>query len=99
MLRNIVTASALLLLGTVAWAQEDAKVRGWAAGCNSCHGPEGRSEAGMPSLAGRNRGEMFKYLMEIKEGKRSATVMHQIGKGYSNEELQRITEYFARLPK
>lgn len=98
MLRNIVVAG-IVVLTSAAWAQEDLKVRGWAAGCNACHGPDGRSEAGMPSLAGRDKGEMFKYLMEIKEGKRNATVMHQIGKGYSNEELQRITEYFARLPK
>jgi cytochrome c553 len=99
MLRSIAMGGALLALAAAAGAQEDVKVRGWAAGCNACHGPGGRSEAGMPSLAGRDKSEMFKYLMEIKEGKRNATVMHQIGKGFSNDELQRITEYFARLPK
>lgn len=98
MVRSMV-AGALLLTAALAWGQEDAKVRGWAAGCNACHGPDGRSEAGMPSLAGKDKGELFKRLMEIKEGKRSATAMHQMSKGYSNEELQRITEFFSRLPK
>lgn len=99
MLRSVIVGVAVLLSGAGAWAQEDAKVRGWAAGCNACHGPDGRSEAGMPSLAGRDKNEMFKYLTEIKEGKRTATVMHQIGKGFSNDELQRITDFFSRLPK
>jgi cytochrome c553 len=99
MLRSIVVGGAVLLSVAGAWGQEDAKVRGWAAGCNACHGPGGRSGAGMPSLAGRDRSELFKYLVEIKEGRRNATVMHQIGRGYSNEELQRITDYFSRLPK
>lgn len=98
MLRNFVVVG-VALLAAAAWGQEDLKVRGWAAGCNSCHGPDGRSEAGMPTLAGRDKGEMFKFLVEIKEGRRDATVMHQIGKGYSNDELQRITDYFSRLPK
>ncbi|MCK7500582.1 MAG: c-type cytochrome [Comamonadaceae bacterium] len=71
----------------------------WAAGCTSCHGPGGRSEAGMPSLAGRSKDEMFKLVSEMKEGKRSATVMHQIGKGYNDDELRQILDYFSRLPK
>jgi cytochrome c553 len=90
---------SLALAASAASAQEDLRVRSWAAGCNSCHGPGGRSEAGMPSLAGRDKEEMFKLVSEMKEGKRSATVMHQIGKGYDDDELRRILDYFSRLPK
>jgi len=32
----------------------------------------------------------------FKEGKREATVMHQIAKGYSDPEIEALAAYFAR---
>lgn len=73
----------------------DAKVRSWAAGCTTCHGPGGRSEGGMPSIAGRKTEELYGMLVEYREGRRSATVMHQHARGYTPEELRMISQYFA----
>jgi cytochrome c553 len=89
-------AAALLLnVACTCAAQEDLSVRGMAAGCTTCHGPDGRSEGGMPSIAGRNAGELYSILMEFREDRRPATVMHQNAKGYSAQELRRIADYFS----
>jgi cytochrome c553 len=77
-------------------AQEDLKARNWAVACNACHGTDGRSEGGMPAIAGYNAPELHRMLVDFKEGKRPATVMHQLAKGYSSDELRRIAEYFSR---
>jgi cytochrome c553 len=50
----------------------------------------------MPAIAGYNAPDLHRMLVEFKEGKRQATVMHQLAKGYSSEELRRIAEYFSR---
>ncbi len=54
-------------------AAEDVPARTWAAACAACHGPEGRSEGGMPSIAGRPTQELYNLLLEFKNGKREAT--------------------------
>jgi cytochrome c553 len=90
--------SAAVLAAAIlpAVAQEDLRARNWAVACNACHGTDGRSEGGMPAIAGYNAPDLHRMLVEFKEGKRQATVMHQLAKGYSSEELRRIAEYFSR---
>ncbi len=73
-------------------AQDDAKAVGWAAGCFACHGPDGRSEGGMPTLAGQSAAGIYQALVEFKSGKRTATVMDRHAKGYSNDQLRRIAD-------
>jgi cytochrome c553 len=86
------------LLGTNATAQTAAsplQVRSWAAGCSNCHGTQGVAEAGHVSLAGQNADLLLKSLLDFKEGRRPATLMHQLAKGYSDAELKAIATYFA----
>ena len=49
----------------------------------------------MAALAGRNQAELQKILLEYKAGTRPATLMHQISKGYTDEQLGQIAGYFA----
>ncbi len=69
------------------------QTRVWAAACASCHGTDGRAQPGMASLAGRT--DLQKILLEYKAGTRPATLMHQISKGYTDEQLGQIAAYFA----
>jgi cytochrome c553 len=98
-MRTIPRLCAIVVLAGAALpaiAQEDVKARNWAVACNACHGTDGRSEGGMPAIAGRSGTDLHAMLIEFKEGKRPATVMQQLVKGYSGDELRRIAEYFSR---
>ena len=78
-----------------------AGVRALAANCAQCHGTDGRPVAGseVPRLAGRDRAELLARLTAFKQVSVRATVMDQIAKGYSDEELAALADYFARLPR
>lgn len=91
------------LLAWAGWASAQApdplQVRSWAAACANCHGTAGLAQSGMESLAGANKDEMLKKLMDFKTGKKPATLMHQLSKGYSDEQLQALAAYFSALKK
>jgi cytochrome c553 len=38
-------------------------------------------------------------MLDYKNGRKPATLMHQIAKGYSDEQIQQIAAYFAALKK
>ncbi|MFM9997543.1 MAG: c-type cytochrome [Burkholderiaceae bacterium] len=93
-------ALALLALGQGAVAQTDPlQVRNWAAACANCHGTLGVAQPGMVSLAGLAHDDLLKALQAFKSGSRPATIMHQISKGYSDEQLGQLAAYFAALKK
>ncbi len=84
--------------GQYAPAADPNYARNLAATCFTCHGTDGRSVGGVPpSLAGQNRDYLLKQLQEFRDGKRPATIMHQLGKGYTNEQLNLIAGYFAAI--
>ncbi|MFY7864645.1 c-type cytochrome [Roseateles sp.] len=80
-------------------APDRLQVRSWAASCANCHGTNGRAQPGMASLAGSSREELLRSLLEYKNGVRPATVMHQLAKGYTDEQLATLAGYFASLPR
>jgi cytochrome subunit of sulfide dehydrogenase len=85
---------------TGAWAQADElQVRSWAAACANCHGTAGIAQPGMESLAGAPKDELAKKLLDFKAGRKPATIMHQLSKGYSDEQLEQLAAYFAALKK
>jgi cytochrome c553 len=80
------------------FAQDPAAGRTLAASCFTCHGTDGNSVQGMPpSLAGRNAAEVFQAMKEFQAGKRPATIMHQLARGYTDPQLQLIAAYFASV--
>ena len=99
-LKLTLTATALMALSGLAQAQSDAlQVRSWAASCAACHGTDGRAQPGMESLAGANKDEMVKKMLDFKAGRKPATIMHQLSKGYSDEQIVAIAGYFAAQKK
>ena len=82
-----------------AWAQDD-QAQVWAASCGSCHGTNGRSAGDVPSLAGRSKADLLVLLQEFRAGKRkAATIMHQYAVAYSDQELERMADFFSRQPR
>jgi cytochrome c553 len=99
-LKITLAATALMALSGLAQAQSDAlQIRSWAASCAACHGTDGRAQPGMESLAGANKDEMVKKMLDFKAGRKPATIMHQLSKGYSDEQIVAIAGYFAAQKK
>lgn len=92
--KHWLTATALLTAAVGAHAQVN-QVKVWAAACATCHGTDGRAEPGSVTLAGGNKDDMTKALLSFKNGTRPATIMHQLTKGYTDEQLAQISAYFA----
>lgn len=75
------------------------QVRNWAAACANCHGTNGVAQPGMESLAGQKQEDLAKKMLDFKNGRKPATVMHQLAKGYTDEQIQQLAAYFAALKK
>jgi cytochrome subunit of sulfide dehydrogenase len=70
-----------------------------AANCAACHGTSGITEGTvLPSLAGQGKGALLVALKAFKTGARQGTIMPQIAKGYTDEQLAQLAEYFAAQP-
>jgi cytochrome c553 len=69
--------------------------RNLAAACANCHGTNGMGQGGFPSLAGEPRSQISRLMQEFKSGKRPATVMHQLAKGYTDEQIEALAAYFS----
>jgi len=49
----------------------------------------------MEALAGMEKARTLHKLAEFKSGARPASIMHQIAKGYTDEQLDLIADHFA----
>jgi sulfide dehydrogenase cytochrome subunit len=66
--------------------------------CNGCHGAGGVSQGdNIPSIAGMDAEYMAEAMVQFKEGRRSATIMNRISKGYKGYELRKIARYFSKM--
>jgi cytochrome c553 len=87
-------ACALTLAALAAHA-EDKTARSIAATCSGCHGTNGVSAGGIPTLAGVDAERIAGLMREFRDGKRPATVMHQHAKGYTDEQIDAVAAWFA----
>lgn len=92
-------AAASLLLGSSAWAKDPQRLRtrALAATCAQCHGTDGQAVPGeaLVRLAGLPKDYTLNQLLAFRTGQRPATIMHQITRGYSQEQLEEVATYFA----
>jgi cytochrome c553 len=92
--------AALGLLASAALAQpaDDAARSGryLAANCANCHGTTGNAQGAMPSLAGQQKGYIVDQMNAFRDGKRPATIMHQLSKGYTDQQIELIADHFSR---
>ncbi len=89
----------LLLAGGSAWSADPQALRhrALAATCAQCHGTDGRAQEGeaMVRLAGQTKDYLLTQLLAFRAGQRPATIMHQITRGYTPEQLDAVATYFA----
>ena len=90
------TAAALALgLSAPVRAADPNLPRNLAATCANCHGTNGQAVGDMRPLAGVPAERIIAMMSEYKAGTLTATIMHQIAKGYSDEQIRLIATYFA----
>jgi cytochrome c553 len=96
---GVLSTAAAQTAPTAPRAFSDAEMRAaayLAANCANCHGTAGRSPGAMPSLAGIPRAYLVRQMQDFRDGRRTATLMHQIAKGYTDEQYEAMAEYFSR---
>ena len=66
--------------------------------CAGCHGTHGRlvNEAFMP-LAGMKESTFIKAMNDFRSGTRPATLMGHVARGYSDEQIKAMAEFFAKV--
>jgi cytochrome c553 len=99
-LRRVAASALLLGLAGVAQAQatDPNLARNLAATCANCHGTNGQARGDMKPLAGLSAEKIVAMLADYKSGAQPATIMHQISKGYSDEQLKLVAAFFAAQP-
>ena len=89
-----------LVFAPVAFADGDAN-RGEAltGTCVACHGTDGNSLVGsFPNIAGQNASYLYKQLVEIQSGERSAVLMTGILDGMSEQDLADLSAFYEAQP-
>lgn len=93
-----ITGSLVIAAGLIsppAIAGSTGNVRNLASACAMCHGTNGVSAGGIPSIAGQSREYLEAQLQDFRAGRRPATIMQQIARGYSDQEIAMLASYFA----
>jgi cytochrome subunit of sulfide dehydrogenase len=89
--------TVLALLACVAIpAHAQDRPRQLASACAICHGTDGRGDGKvLPPLAGMPREHIASQMRAFRDGPRPATVMHQIAKGYTDEQIDALAAFFS----
>jgi sulfide dehydrogenase cytochrome subunit len=95
----------MICLSPFVLAEQTAKellyIQSLAATCANCHGTAGAGVAGgsVPRLAGLNREYFVEQMSAFKSGARQATIMHQLAKGFTADQIDALAVYFSKQPR
>ena len=89
---RIITTAVLAFIGHFAYAAEAPP---GAASCSGCH-PASKSVATtVPRLNTGDAAQIVTAMQDFRSGRRPATVMDRIAKGFSDEEIHAISAWYA----
>lgn len=92
----LMAGSALSAFSAPSHAADPTTGRNLAATCAQCHGADGKGAvSAFPALAGQDKATLVGKLKYFKEGKGALTIMHQIAKGFSDEQIDLMAAYFS----
>lgn len=98
--RRVAGFLVLSSIALSAWQVQASPVSGsgavLAANCANCHGTNGRAAGAMPALAGQPKAYLVEQMRAYKEGRRSGTIMHQLAKGYSDEQIEAVATFLSQ---
>ena len=78
-------------------SEQELAINGMAATCANCHGTFGKGiqDGALPSLASMKNDYFIEQMQAFKSGARKATIMHQLAKGYNDQQIKDLAAYFA----
>jgi|SRR5271154_1637691 len=86
---------ACLLTNAAAAVAQTADPRLLSLSCAGCHGAGGHSPGSIPSLSGQDAAAIADSLRAFRAGRRPATVMDRIAKGYTDAEIDAVAQEIA----
>lgn len=94
------TAAVLCMAGAASGASsaqaDDTRAAILTNTCFSCHGTDGHSAGAMPSIDGKSASYLADTLKRFRDGGKQGTVMPRIAKGFTNEEIDALANFFSR---
>ncbi len=94
---RVLLAAAVVASAPVAAAAQAYPYTGrdLAAACAICHGTDGANASGLPSVAGQPKDYLVLQLRNFRDGKRAATVMQQIAKGLTEDQIDAVATFWS----
>jgi len=69
-----------------------------ASNCFQCHGTNGNPVGGFDRLAGKSASKIYEEMLEFQSGKEAVCIMTLHARGYSEQQLRLIAEFFSKQP-
>ena len=91
---KMLTAGAMFLASAGAASAVDVPPPG-AAGCSGCHPMSRWTGSPVTRLNARRAADIITAMQEFRAGKRPATVMDRIAKGFADDEIKAIAAWYA----
>src|ERR1700739_5181771 len=96
-MRRMITA---LVFACAAFSASAETVQERAATCFACHGEKGQSETeNTPSLGGQQAPYALIQLFMFREKLRTFEPMNDMAKSFTDDDLQKFSDFIAKLPK
>jgi cytochrome c553 len=86
-------AMALAVASPASAQEPDGRIL--ALSCINCHGPGGKGGGDIPTIANKSEMVIRSALIDFREGKRAATVMTRLAKGYTDAEIAALAKHIA----
>lgn len=93
-LSTLILSTSILMLAGGAQAEPG---RLLASQCAQCHGTNGAGP-GFDDIAGKSAAELFHELIEMKYRPSIENIMDRQARGYTDNQLRLISDYFSTLP-
>ena len=91
-------ALSLLIAGSAVYADGHGNMgRTIGITCAGCHGEDGTSAGSAPSIKGLPAQHLKNTMMDFRSGKRPSTIMGRIAKGYTDDQISAMSDYFANM--
>ena len=91
----VLTSMALLLVTQELFADGVSRRVILSNNCVTCHGPDGRGAKKIPKLKGLSATDIIQSMNGFQTGEEKSTIMMRHAKGYTDEDIKLMAEYFA----